>query len=45
MYLCKFASNFCKNWSASNSLVVRDHLVLSVDGSSAVIVSKMAMCD
>jgi len=45
MYLCKFSSNFRKNWSAGNSLVVRDHLVLSVDGGSAVIVSEMAMCD
>jgi hypothetical protein len=45
MYLCKFSSNFRKNWSAGNSLVVWKHLVLSVDGSGAVIVSKMAMCD
>jgi len=45
MYLCRFLSNFCKNWSAGNSLVVRDHLVLSVDGGSTVIVSEMAMCD
>ena len=45
MYLCKFSSNFRKNWSADNSLVVRNHLVLSVDGGGAVIVSKMAMCD
>jgi hypothetical protein len=43
--LCKFSSNFCKNWSVGNSLVVRDHLVLSVEGGGAVIVSKMAMCD
>jgi hypothetical protein len=43
MYLRKFSSNFRKNWSAGNSLVVRDHLVLSVDGGVAVIVSKMAM--
>ena len=45
MYLHKFSRNFRKNWSAGNSLVVKDHLVLSVDGGSAVIVSKMAMCD
>jgi hypothetical protein len=45
MYLCKFSSNFHKNWSAGNSLVVRDHLVLSEDGGCAVIVSDMAMCD
>jgi hypothetical protein len=45
MYLHKFSSNFRKNWSAGNSLVVRDHLVLSVDGGVAVIVSEMAMCD
>jgi hypothetical protein len=45
MYLRKFSSNFRKNWSAGNGLVVRDHLVLSVDGGGAVIVSKMAMCD
>ena len=41
MYLRKFSSNFRKNWSAGNGLVVRDHLVLSVDGGSAVIVSEM----
>jgi len=45
MYLHKFSSNFRKNWSAGNGLVVRDHLVLSVDGGCAVIVSEMAMCD
>jgi hypothetical protein len=45
MYLRKFSSNFHKNWSDGNGLVVRDHLVLSVDGGGAVIVSKMAMCD
>ena len=45
MYLRKFPSNFRKNWSAGNSLVVSDHLVLSVDGGGAVIVSEMAMCD
>jgi hypothetical protein len=45
VYLHKFSSYFRKNWSAGNSLMVRDHLVLSVDGSGAVIVSKMAMCD
>jgi hypothetical protein len=45
MYLCKFPSNFRKNWSAGNSLVVSDHLVLLVDGGGAVIVPKMAMCD
>jgi hypothetical protein len=39
MYLCEFSSNFFKNWSGVNSLVVRDHLVLLVDGSGAVIVS------
>ena len=43
--LCEFSSNFHKNWSDGNGLVVRDHLVLSVDGGGAVIVSKMAMCD
>ncbi len=45
MYLHKFSSNFCKNWSAGNNLVVRDHGVLLVDGGGAVIVSEMAMCD
>jgi hypothetical protein len=45
MYLCKFSSNFRKNWSAGNSLEMKDHLVLSVDGGGAVIVSEMAMCD
>ena len=45
MYFCKFSSNFGKNWSAGNSLVVRDHLVLSVDGGGAVTVSEMTMCD
>jgi len=45
MYLHKFSGNFHKNWSAGNSLVARDHLVLPVDGSGALIVSKMAMCD
>ena len=45
MYLRKFSSNFRKNWSARNSLVVMKRLVLSVDGGGAVIVSKMAMCD
>jgi len=45
MYLRKFSSNFRKNWSADNSLVVRKHLVLSVEGGVAVIVSKMAMSD
>jgi hypothetical protein len=45
VYLCKFSSYFRKNWSAGNSLMVRDHLVLLVDGSGAVIVSEMAMCD
>jgi hypothetical protein len=41
MYLPKFSSNFRMNWSAGNSLVVRPHLVLSVDGGGAVIVSEM----
>jgi hypothetical protein len=45
MYLRKFSSNFRKNWSAGNSLEMKDHLVLSVDGGGAVIVSEMAMCD
>jgi hypothetical protein len=45
MYLCKFSSNSRKSWSDGNGLVVRDHLVLSVDGGGAVIISKMAMCD
>ena len=39
MYLCKFSSNFCTNWSGGNSLVVRDCLALSVDGCGAMIVS------
>jgi hypothetical protein len=43
MYLCKFSYNFRKNWSAGNSLVMRDHLVMLVDGGSTVIVSEMAM--
>jgi hypothetical protein len=45
MYLRKFSSNFHKNWSAGNSLVAKDHLVLLVYGGGAVIVSEMAMCD
>ena len=45
MYLFEFSSNLPKNWSAGNSLVVGDHLVLLVDGGSTVIVSEMAMCD
>ena len=45
MYLHKFSSNFRKNWSDGNGLVVRDHLELLVDGGYAVIVSEMEMCD
>jgi hypothetical protein len=44
MYLCKFSSNFRKNWSAGNNLVVRDHLVLSVDGGGAVIFFSKWQC-
>jgi hypothetical protein len=45
MYLCEFSSNFCKNWSGGNSLVVKDHLALPVDSGSAMIASKTAMFD
>jgi hypothetical protein len=45
MYLCKFSSNFCKNWSGGNSMVKKDQLALSVDGGGTVIGSKLAMFD
>jgi hypothetical protein len=45
VYLCDFSSNSHKNWSAGNSLVVRDRCVLSSCGCSTVIASKTAMCD
>jgi len=45
VYLCKFSSDFLNNWSVGNSLMVRDHLVLSVDGGVAVISSEMLMFD
>jgi len=45
MCLCEFSSDFCKNCSGGNSLMVRDRLTMSVDGSSAAIASKMAMFD
>jgi hypothetical protein len=37
MYLGEFSSNFRKNLSGGNSLVVRNSLVLSVDGGGAAI--------
>ncbi len=45
VYFCKFSSYFRKNWSVGNSLMARDHLVLSVDCRGTVIVTEMAMCD
>jgi len=45
MYLHKFSSNFCKNWSGGSSSMVRDCLVLLVDGRGAAITSGMAMFD
>ena len=38
--LCIFSSNFHKNWSAFNSLVVKDLCVSSGGGCGAVIASK-----
>ncbi len=43
VYLRKFSSDCLDNWSVGNSLVVRDCLALSVDGSVAVISSEMLM--
>ena len=43
VYLCQFSSNFLDNWSVGNSLVVRNHLALSVDGGGTVIASELAM--
>ena len=45
VFLCQFSSNFLDNWSVGNSLVVRNHLALSVDGGGAVIASELAMYD
>jgi hypothetical protein len=45
MCLCEFSSDLCKNWSEGNSLMVRNCLMLSVDGSGAAIVSEVAMFD
>ncbi len=45
VYLHKFSSDCFDNWIVGNSLMVRDHLALSVDGSVAVIPSKMSMFD
>jgi hypothetical protein len=38
-----FSSNFEKNWSAVNSLVVKDRYLLLGGGCGAVIASKTAM--
>jgi hypothetical protein len=38
-------SDFHKNWNGGNSLVVRNHLALLVDGGGAVIASEPAMYD
>jgi hypothetical protein len=43
--LRKFSSNFLDNWSVGNSLIVKDWLVLTVDGGGAVISSEMLMYD
>ena len=44
--VCKSSSsNFCKNCSGGNSLMVRDRLAMSVDGRGTPIASKMAMFD
>jgi len=45
VYLHKFSSSFARIGVSGNSLMVKDHLMLSVDGSVAVIVSKIAMYD
>jgi hypothetical protein len=45
VYLRDFTSNFHKNWSGFNSLVVRDRCVLLGCSCGAVIASKTAMCD
>jgi hypothetical protein len=43
MYLCKFSSNFRKNWSGGTSLVMEIHVALLVDGISTVIASEMVI--
>ena len=45
VFLCQFSSNFLDNWNVGNSLVVRNHLALSVDGGGAVIATELAMYD
>ncbi len=45
VYLRDFTSNFHKNWSGGNSLVVKDCFVLLGCGCSAVIASKTMMRD
>ena len=45
VYLCDFLSNFHKNWSGGNSLVVRDCCVLSSCGCGVVIAFKTAVFD
>ncbi len=45
MYLGEFSSNFRKNLSGGNSLVVRNNFVLLVDGGGAVISSELTMYD
>ena len=45
VYLRKFSSNFLDNWCVGNSLMVKDCLMLTVDGGCAVISSEMLMFD
>jgi len=44
-YLCKFSSNFLDNWSVGNILMVKDCLVLTLDGGGAIISSEILMFD
>ena len=43
MYLREFLSDFHNNWSGGNSLMVRNCLALSVDGSGTAIAFEMSM--
>ena len=43
LHLCIFFSNYLENWSAGNSLVMKNHFVLLVDGGSAAIAARRMM--
>jgi hypothetical protein len=43
LYLHKFLSNFLENWSAGNSLVLKNRLALLVYVESSAIASQRAM--